>query len=66
MNIVFLNNMDKDSISKRKIERTLKKHESTIQDFKEREPFLLEQEVAIVGSRINNNIIIEKIVPLVV
>jgi len=58
MNVLFLNSLN--DLEKAKIKKTIRKEIKKIRGFKEREPFMLKSETTIVGSRIDDNIIVEK------
>lgn len=64
MNIIFLNHI-KDN-EKEEVTNAIRREESLIRTFTEREPFMIKQKRAIIGSVVEENIIVEKIVPLVV
>lgn len=64
MNVLFLEQMN--DLEKAKIKKTIRRETKRIRGFKEREPFMLKSENTIVGSRIENNVIIEKIVTVMI
>jgi len=64
MNILFDNSTKITDIEKAKIKRMIKAQKNELCTLNEKEEFLMQQDVAIIGSKQKNTIVVKRILPL--